>query len=149
MLFTSDIIIAYSTNNTFDAGYPSGGNYWSDYNGSDTDNDSMGDTSYTVFENVVDHYPLMKPFITESATASKAGSQQNSASSVESETTTSSDRQSEASPADENSTSTLDGDLIEPSESSLSAISIVIGALLYTIVFGPFAVCLYLIKHKH
>jgi putative cofactor-binding repeat protein/parallel beta-helix repeat protein len=149
MLFTSDIIIAYSTNNTFDAGYPSGGNYWSDYNGSDTDNDSMGDTSYTVFENVVDHYPLMKPFITESATASKAGSQQNSASSVESETTTSSDRQSEASPAGENSTSTLDGDLIEPSESSLSAISIVIGALLYTIVFGPFAVCLYLIKHKH
>jgi parallel beta-helix repeat protein/putative cofactor-binding repeat protein len=146
MLFSSDIIIAYSSNNTFDAGSLSGGNYWSDYNGSDADNDGIGDTPYTVFENVVDHYPLMKPFIVESATASKAASQQNSA---ESENTTSSDGQSETSPADENSASTVDGDPIEPAESSLSVVSIVIGALLYTIVFGPFAVCLYLLKRKY
>jgi parallel beta-helix repeat protein len=51
-----------SNNNTWDLGYPEGGNYWSDYNGSDTDGDGIGDTPHLVFENDTDHYPLFAPF---------------------------------------------------------------------------------------
>ena len=147
-LFSSNIIIAYSVNNTFDAGYPSGGNYWSDYNGSDANNDGIGDTPYMVFENVVDRYPLMKPFIIESATTSEAASQQNSPTSPESENTASSNGQSETSPADENSTSTDDRNPIKPAVRSLSVFSIIIGALLYTSVFGSFAASLYFMRRK-
>jgi parallel beta-helix repeat protein len=57
----------YSVNNTWDNGYPSGGNFWSDYNGTDANGDGIGDIPYTVYENMTDHYPLMEPFvITES-----------------------------------------------------------------------------------
>jgi parallel beta-helix repeat protein len=57
--------------NTWDDGYPSGGNYWSDYNGSDvyngpyqnvSDSDGIGDTPYVVDANNRDNYPLMGPF---------------------------------------------------------------------------------------
>jgi len=48
--------------NVWDNGYPSGGNYWSDYNGKDANGDGIGDTPYTIDENNIDHYPLMKPF---------------------------------------------------------------------------------------
>ncbi len=41
-LFTSDIITAYSTNNMFDSGDILGGNFWSDYNGTDNDGDCIG-----------------------------------------------------------------------------------------------------------
>ncbi|MBT0158499.1 hypothetical protein G4O51_00780 [Candidatus Bathyarchaeota archaeon A05DMB-2] len=51
-----------SNDNAWDAGYPAGGNYWSDYNGSDANGDGIGDTSYLVFENDTDHYPLIAPF---------------------------------------------------------------------------------------
>jgi nitrous oxidase accessory protein len=56
--------------NTWDNGYPSGGNYWSDYNGTDfytgphqniTGSDGLGDMPYTIDENNKDRYPLMKP----------------------------------------------------------------------------------------
>ncbi len=47
----------------WDNGSPSGGNYWSDYNGIDSNHDSIGDTVYIVsqYRNNTDHYPLMTP----------------------------------------------------------------------------------------
>jgi parallel beta-helix repeat protein len=49
------------TGNTWDNG--SSGNYWSDYNGSDTDGDGIGDSPYQIPGNKSqDRYPLMKPY---------------------------------------------------------------------------------------
>ena len=60
--------------NKWDDGYPSGGNYWSDYNGTDLysgtypqnepDSDGIGDTFYTSFGTIADRYPLMQPIRT-------------------------------------------------------------------------------------
>jgi parallel beta-helix repeat protein len=59
-------IYGSSSINVWDDGYPSGGNFWSDYAGVDlqsgpyqneTGSDGMGDTSYNQ-----DNYPLMKPY---------------------------------------------------------------------------------------
>ena len=37
-----------------------GGNYWDDYNGNDTDNDGIGETSYSIPPgNKIDHLPLV------------------------------------------------------------------------------------------
>jgi parallel beta-helix repeat protein len=38
------------------------GNYWSDYNGTDSDQDGIGNSPYAVDTNNTDHYPLMAPF---------------------------------------------------------------------------------------
>jgi len=62
---------AESLENVWDNGYPSGGNYWSDYTGNDTHSgpcqnqtgsDGIGDTLYIVYENNKDNYPLMGMF---------------------------------------------------------------------------------------
>lgn len=45
--------------NDFDDG--SEGNYWDDYNGTDSDGDGIGDTPYYIDNNSVDDYPLMHP----------------------------------------------------------------------------------------
>jgi nitrous oxidase accessory protein NosD len=61
--------------NQFDDGYPSGGNFWSDYSGVDQcsgpaqdvcpDPDGIGDTGFSVGgpSSDVDRYPLMRPFV--------------------------------------------------------------------------------------
>jgi parallel beta-helix repeat protein len=57
--------------NIWDDGYPSGGNYWSDYSGADQyrgvyqsfdGNDGIGDTPYIVDASNKDQYPLMQPW---------------------------------------------------------------------------------------
>ena len=47
----------------WDNGYPSGGNFWSDYNTTDSNNDGIADTAYVInqYRNNTDHYPLAKP----------------------------------------------------------------------------------------
>jgi hypothetical protein len=37
------------------------GNYWSDYNGTDANNDGIGDIPYVIDENNQDNHPLMTP----------------------------------------------------------------------------------------
>jgi parallel beta-helix repeat protein len=57
--------------NTWDNGYPSGGNCWSDYTGVDVKkglnqdepgSDGIGDTPYTVDSSNLDHFPLAYPY---------------------------------------------------------------------------------------
>jgi hypothetical protein len=50
------------SNDTWDIGFPSGGNFWSDYNGSDSSHDGIGDSNYTIDASNVDRYPLMGTF---------------------------------------------------------------------------------------
>jgi len=69
---TQQVYIPYSGYaNFWDDGYPSGGNYWSDYAGVDVKkgsgqdlpgSDGIGDTPYIIDANNRDQYPLMTPY---------------------------------------------------------------------------------------
>ena len=65
------IYVSKSFNNSWDDGYPSGGNYWSDYFGLDncrgpyqngTGSDGIGDTPYAIDLYNIDPYPLLDPW---------------------------------------------------------------------------------------
>ncbi len=71
-LFNDDQAWEESCTNQWDNGYPSGGNYWSDYSGTDTMSgagqnipgaDGIGDTPYIGGDMMIgqDNYPLMSP----------------------------------------------------------------------------------------
>jgi parallel beta-helix repeat protein len=69
-IYQTRVVYAGYTN-TWDNGYPSGGNYWSDYTGIDqysgsyqneTGSDRIGDTNYVIDADNRDRYPLMKPW---------------------------------------------------------------------------------------
>jgi parallel beta-helix repeat protein len=51
-----------ATDNIWNDGYPSGGNYWSDYTGSDIDYDGIADSWYEIDADNLDNYPLMGMF---------------------------------------------------------------------------------------
>jgi parallel beta-helix repeat protein len=66
--------LSLSSMNTWDNGYPSGGNYWSDYTGKDVfrgrnqnlkGSDGLGDTPYIIDLTNKDRYPLMQPWSTQ------------------------------------------------------------------------------------
>jgi parallel beta-helix repeat protein len=63
-----------ASSSIWDNGYPSGGNYWSDYSGFDNyrgpnqdqpGSDGIGDTNYSIDSDSVDNYPLMNPYSNE------------------------------------------------------------------------------------
>ena len=49
--------------NVWDEGSLIGGNFWSDYNGTDSNHDGIGDTPYVIDANNTDRYPLMSPWM--------------------------------------------------------------------------------------
>ena len=59
---TQHAYITQNHANVWDDGYPSGGNYWSNYAGVDVDGDGIGDTPYTIYANSKDRDPLMGMF---------------------------------------------------------------------------------------
>jgi len=55
--------------NVWDDDYPSGGNYWSNYTGVDSDHDGIGDTTHEIDADNIDNYPLMGMFSDFNATS--------------------------------------------------------------------------------
>jgi len=60
----------HNSMNLWDDGYPSGGNYWSNYedrypSAKEVDGSGIWDTSYVIDENNRDNYPLINPWIPE------------------------------------------------------------------------------------
>lgn len=57
---TSHAYVVHSSN-SWDDGYPSGGNYWSNYTSIDADENGISDVPYTIEAENIDRYPLMAP----------------------------------------------------------------------------------------
>ncbi len=55
-------IDSLSTSNVF-FNEETGGNYWSNYSGTDADNNGFGDTPYVIDANNQDIYPYINPFV--------------------------------------------------------------------------------------
>ena len=73
--FVNNFYNAYSNSSalieTWDNGYPSGGNYWSDYqseypNSGENGTSGLANTPYVINSNNTDNYPLISPFNTSS-----------------------------------------------------------------------------------
>ena len=80
--FTIDAVFSSSTNLSFNASYPVGGNYWANYTGVDHysgpsqklhGSDGIGDTPYNLNATLKDYYPLMKPWTRPMVTFTENG----------------------------------------------------------------------------
>ena len=80
--FTIDAVFSSSTNLSFNASYPVGGNYWENYTGVDYysgpsqnlhGSDGIGDTPYNLNATLKDYYPLMKPWTRPMVTFTENG----------------------------------------------------------------------------
>ncbi|MEJ2126150.1 MAG: NosD domain-containing protein [Candidatus Bathyarchaeota archaeon] len=61
--YEKDVSILPEFSATWDDGKE--GNYWSKYNGADSNGDGIGDTPYSIDDNNQDNYPLMQPVETQ------------------------------------------------------------------------------------
>jgi hypothetical protein len=68
---SEQVVVSSGYRNSWNLSYPAGGNYWSDYNGSDcycgtyqneTGMDCIGDTPYLIAQSFRDNYPLLRAY---------------------------------------------------------------------------------------